>query len=435
MPDTVSEPQRTGDYQAVDLSSLAVGRTLSSAIFGEEHNVELLGSGESITAELIERLRTSGVRSVMVHKTDLSRLQALRPQGTETKSSASHTYVRTDLQSPATRHLESQLNGQPLVLPAQADPVQTSFKKRNGGYDAEQATIAIEQHERHVTFLDKLFTEIEHNPLAELTPLASIWDSVLTQAIEDFDLFVCLGITPRSVDYPFRHSLHTAKTAAAIGAMMGLGADALHCLTRGCLVHDLGMLKLETPVFSKNRRLVVSELRQLSDHPILTLQLLEAQLDEFSEAAQSVIFQIHERCNGSGYPRGIVGDGIHPLARIAAVADTFVALVSDRPHRKGLQPYYAMETLLQNVRLGYFDSEAVRALLCAVSLFPLGSYVKLSNGRVGRVIRSNRERFDRPVIETWDEARSYVPAEVVDLVNEPHIKITRPIATPKAATP
>ena len=91
---------------------------------------------------------------------------------------------------------------------------------------------------------------------------------------------------------------------------------------------------------------------------------------------------------------------IHPLAKIAAVADVFVALVSPRPYRPALLHYHAMEQILHGARQGLYDTAVVRALLHTVSLFPIGSLVEINDGRIGKVLRSNRDAYTSPVIET-----------------------------------
>ncbi len=143
-----------------------------------------------------------------------------------------------------------------------------------------------------------------------------------------------------------------------------------------------------------------------------------------------VAYQIHERCNGSGYPRGRAGGQITELSRVAAVADTFVALVSPRPYRPSMIPYYAMETMLKLSRRGLFDRRFVRALLETVSLFPLGSFVALSDDRVGRVIRSNGPAYDRPVIEVAGKSPHDGELPIVDLSQATGLKVVRAIAGP-----
>jgi HD-GYP domain-containing protein (c-di-GMP phosphodiesterase class II) len=171
-----------------------------------------------------------------------------------------------------------------------------------------------------------------------------------------------------------------------------------------------------------------AEFRSIVRHPVLTFEVLEENLERVPAGARMVAYQIHERCDGSGYPRGRTGERIHELAKIAAVADTYVALVSPRPHRRGLVPYFAVETILRGVREGLFDARVARGLLRCVSLFPIGSYVALSDGRVGRVIRSAGEHFDRPVLESWPRNNLDHQPAVLDLAAEPELRVVRPLA-------
>jgi HD-GYP domain-containing protein (c-di-GMP phosphodiesterase class II) len=138
-----------------------------------------------------------------------------------------------------------------------------------------------------------------------------------------------------------------------------------------------------------------------------------------------VAYQMHERCNGSGYPRGRTAAQIHPLAKIAAVADVFLALVSMRPHRAPVSPYRAIEMILYDTQRQLYDPYVVRALLGAISLFPLGSYVRLSDDRIAKVIRTNPRRYDRPIVEIEQDSRSTTPPEVVDLALRPEVRVVR----------
>jgi hypothetical protein len=141
-----------------------------------------------------------------------------------------------------------------------------------------------------------------------------------------------------------------------------------------------------------------------------------------------VAYQMHERCDGSGYPRGHKGIHIHRLAKIAAVADVFVALVSPRPHRAPLMPYIAMETVLRDGTDGLYDASVVRGLLNTVSLFPLGSFVALNDRREARALRARGAAYHKPVVEVWNAgARN---TEVIDLSEHKDLKVVRALATP-----
>ena len=143
-----------------------------------------------------------------------------------------------------------------------------------------------------------------------------------------------------------------------------------------------------------------------------------------------VAYQMHERFNGTGYPRQRHGAQIHPLARIAMVADAFVAMVSPRPHRPAVLPYKVMEYLLHCTKLGQFDPDVMRGLLQTISLFPIGSYVELSDNRVGRVVRAHRELYNSPVVEIPPQEDSSAEPEVVDIAATPSVQIVRALPRP-----
>ncbi|HET6423433.1 MAG TPA: HD domain-containing phosphohydrolase, partial [Planctomycetaceae bacterium] len=177
------------------------------------------------------------------------------------------------------------------------------------------------------------------------------------------------------------------------------------------------------------RPLQVSERLELQKHPIYAADLLNRSRN-VPHGAKMVVYQMHERLNGTGYPRQRQGSQIHTLARIAAVADTFLAMVSPRSFRQGLPPYKAVEKLLFATRQGYFDPAAVRGLLHAVSLFPLGSMVQLSDGRQGRVIRGNRDRFAQPVVEVVDLSGPLPRTELIDLSQRSDLQVVSTVGEP-----
>jgi HD-GYP domain-containing protein (c-di-GMP phosphodiesterase class II) len=219
-----------------------------------------------------------------------------------------------------------------------------------------------------------------------------------------------------------------ALVAMGIGAALGYDKQILADLAMGCLLHDCGMLRLGSEIYQAQRVLEPTEFRAIVRHPVLTFEVLEENLERVPVGARMVAYQMHERCDGSGYPRGRSGDQIHELAKVAAVADTYVALVSPRPHRRGLLPYFSIEKILHGVREGLFDARVVRGLLRSVSLFPIGSYVAVSDERVGRVIRRGGEQYDRPVVELWSRRKLDGPPTLVDLALEPELRVVRPLA-------
>jgi HD-GYP domain-containing protein (c-di-GMP phosphodiesterase class II) len=177
------------------------------------------------------------------------------------------------------------------------------------------------------------------------------------------------------------------------------------------------------------RALAIHELVEIAKHPFKTFELIEKNLNVIPPGSRMVAYQIHERADGSGYPRGRTLAQTHPLARIAAVADMYAALVAPRPHRPGLLPYYAIEKILADTKQGLFDPKAVRALLQTVGLFPIGSFVEFNNAEyIGRVIRSNGAQFALPIVEVHRRSATRMAPSIVDLSQDATLKIARPIA-------
>ncbi|NND96239.1 MAG: HD domain-containing protein [Pirellulaceae bacterium] len=266
-----------------------------------------------------------------------------------------------------------------------------------------------------------------------MAPLTILCDQAIDRLHEDADAVVCLGATPYESDFPTRHGLHTSRIAMAIGLEMGLGREQLMDLGMGCMIHDLGMHKTGVSQFETKGKITDRHRRLLADHPVHSVEIAGQYGDEISERAQMVAYQIHERIDGSGYPRGFGRDQIHSLAKIAGVAETFVDLLAPRPNRVGFQGYYVVAHLLDQMKAGKFEPPVIRALLQATSLYPIGSCVELSNGKVGRVIRTGAQQFDRPTVEIWDRRDLESNPDIINLRVDTGVSITAPIPSMQAA--
>ena len=276
--------------------------------------------------------------------------------------------------------------------------------------------------------MEQLFDGLAQGEVNLTAPLASVSSESPMRIADDLDMFVAMGVTPAADKYPYKHSLQTTMLAMAVGTILGLKPDELIELGIGCLVHDTGMLKLQPELVNTKRPLTKIEFLEITKHPTITFDALR-DAKGVPNGSRLVAYQMHGRLDGSGYPRRRTANQIHYLAKIAAVADVFVALVSPRPYRPGLLHYHAMEQILHGSRQGLFDPGVVRALLHTVSLFPIGSYVEISDGRVGKVVRSNRDAYTLPVIEVRGAVdsnnKSECPLEIIDLRENRELSIVR----------
>ena len=392
---------RSSNFCSVDSSILKAGTRLGFPIFDERH-VLLLAGGQVINEAFLNRLSQRGINSIRIHRSELSQSGSHASQRPRDGATAAQAAVLCPLRNDATEHMDTIASGGPLQLPPQGDPFAACVQP-HGAVDYEPGLLATfaERQQRGVGKVKALFQSMSDRRRLDLDVLTAVIDDALVDLEQDSDLFASLGINPRSNEYPASHSLCVATLALIIGTRMQLDRPTLKELATGCLIHDAGMLRIDRERYWNDRVLTNVEFREIAKHPVYTFDMI-TDVRSISACSSLIAFQTHERCNGSGYPRGRNASQIHPLSRIAAVADAYIGLVSPRPWRPAMLPYHAMKQTLCGVREGAFDSIVVRALLESLSLFPPGSIVQLSDGRVGRVIRQNRESYTAPVIEAWN---------------------------------
>lgn len=160
----------------------------------------------------------------------------------------------------------------------------------------------------------------------------------------------------------FTHVCNVGIYSAVIAQQMGLcSSTELSELTAGALLHDIGYRQLPPYVFRKPGKLTPVELELIRQHPVLGFRELGS-CNDVTRGQLMMVYQHHERLDGSGYPTGIVGNEIHPWAKICAVADIFNAMSCKRPHRQAIRLSEICDHLDRFAGIRY-DAEIVAWLL------------------------------------------------------------------------
>ncbi|MDP8241165.1 MAG: HD domain-containing phosphohydrolase [Candidatus Hatepunaea meridiana] len=217
--------------------------------------------------------------------------------------------------------------------------------------------------------------------------------------------------------------------ATLLGYRMKLSEQHLHLLTASALIHDLGMVKIPDSILKKESELSNIEFKAIKQHPDHTVKIVEGAVDFDNEADSSItriVYQVHEREKGTGYPKGLESDQIDPLAKILAVADVFEAFSHPRKYRKSFMAYEAIQEVIK-LKGNELASEVLKALVNELSIFPLHSYVQLNNKQIGQVIEINKTHSLRPVVEIkFDEAGKEVkPPLRLNLQEAPFLFVTK----------
>ena len=160
--------------------------------------------------------------------------------------------------------------------------------------------------------------------------------------------------------YTAGHQLRVANLACAIATEMGLPQDKIDGIRMAGSIHDIGKLSIPAEILSKPTKLTNIEFSLIKEHPHSGYEMLKDVESPWPLA--QVVYQHHERMDGSGYPRNLKGDEIIMEARIMAVADVVEAMASHRPYRAGLGIDAALAEIEKN-KGTHYDNTVVDACL------------------------------------------------------------------------
>lgn len=160
--------------------------------------------------------------------------------------------------------------------------------------------------------------------------------------------------------YTAGHSERVAEISVEIGKNLGLTKEQLSNLELSALFHDIGKLGVPDEILLKPGKLNDVEFKKIKEHPTIGFSILKNV--DFLGSALTAILHHHERFSGGGYPDGIANKEIPLEARIIAVADTYDAITSDRPYRKGLSHEEAVSEIIKSSNT-QLDPDVVEAFL------------------------------------------------------------------------
>ncbi len=223
------------------------------------------------------------------------------------------------------------------------------------------------------------------------------------------------------------HAVNVAIFALKIGMGLDYNENQLIRLGTVGLLHDIGMARLDSELINKDGVLSREEYEEMKRHPEYSYEMLST-LGTRYEWIASVVYQEHERINGKGYPRGLVGDEIHEYAQIIGMVDYYEALTHTRPQRRRFLPYDAVKIIVEKEE-GVFAPKLLKTLLRKISVFPLEGFVKLNTHEVGKVIETSEDRPLRPTVEIQYDAdgQPLKTPKVIALKDTPLIYITRSV--------
>jgi putative two-component system response regulator len=183
--------------------------------------------------------------------------------------------------------------------------------------------------------------------------------NTLHSALEDSIKIIARMVEIRD-PYTAGHQKRVAYLGKEIARELGLSAETRELIQQAALVHDIGKLYVPTEILNKIGGLTEAEFERIKLHPQIGYAILNK--GGLFQQVDQIVWQHHERMNGSGYPRGLAGEQIRFEARILSVADVIDAMAVARPYRPALGVSTALNEIAMNSSILY-DEQVVDAAL------------------------------------------------------------------------
>jgi len=256
--------------------------------------------------------------------------------------------------------------------------------------------LAEQAHDTLKQGIAEVMLDLEQGRKLQLDKLRNGVDAMIESITRNPAAFSWLKAIKRKDNYAYHHALGCSVWAASFGRHLGLDRSDLGELALSGLLFDVGKTRMPSLTLTKHTALDEPDQQLLRQHVQHGLDIL-ADTPGLSSRILEAVATHHERHDGSGYPHGLSGSQIPMFGRIIGLIDSYDAMTSIRPYMASRSPHNAVMELYQS-RDRLFQAELVEHFIQTCGIYPSGSLVELSDGRVGVVTSVHSLKRLRPSV-------------------------------------
>ena len=260
-----------------------------------------------------------------------------------------------------------------------------------------------------------MFNEARMGRAVDAAGAQSLVEEITDSVTRNPGALISLARLKTADDYTYMHSVAVCALMVALAKQLRLKEDQQRLAGMAGLLHDLGKAAIPLAVLNKPGKLTDQEFAVVRSHPVEGYHMLKEGAG-VPEAVMDACLHHHEKMDGTGYPDKLKGESISVIARMAAICDVYDAVTSDRPYKRGWDPAESIKRMAEWTN-DHFDARIFQAFVKSIGIYPVGSLVRLTSGRIGVVTQQSPAALTTPLVKVFFSTKSdlRIPPELVDL--------------------
>ena len=260
-----------------------------------------------------------------------------------------------------------------------------------------------------------MFSEARMGKAVNSETARSLVEEISDSVTRNPSALISLARLKTADDYTYMHSVAVCALMVALAKQINLNEEHTRSAGMAGLLHDLGKAAIPLAVLNKPGKLTDEEFTVIQSHPVHGYLMLK-EGGSVEDAVLDACRHHHEKMDGSGYPDKLKGEEISLIARMTAICDVYDAITSDRPYKRGWDPAESLRRMAEWTK-GHFDPRLFQAFVKSIGIYPVGSLVRLTSGRIGVVTEQGLQSLTSPKVKVFFSTKSdlRIPPVIIDL--------------------
>ena len=297
----------------------------------------------------------------------------------------------------------------------------TKAKKSTNGISLDQEmTKASKLYDDAKSLQHKILNSLTEHKTINVLEAKESTDAIVDSIFRNQDALACMTRLRIKDEYLVEHSLNVSILMTLFAKHLAFDREIIENLALGAFLHDIGKVLVPPEILHKPGKLTPQEYEVMKSHVDLGLEVLKESPD-LPELVIEIVQQHHERLDGKGYPKQLTEQQISQVGRMIAIVDSYDAMTAERVYKVGMHPIKAFKILMKDAPDSY-DNTLVEQFVNCLGIYPIGTLVKLTSGKLGLISRLNKSQPLLPFVRVFYNTRlnQAIAMEELDLSQTKH---------------